>query len=486
MRHTKNKTPNIKLILKKGEDLKTEFKERVDSNLDKEMVAFANSSGGKIYIGITDEGKIKGIKIANRLKSQIEDIAKNCDPKIPISFQEIKKEKILVIEVKESKSKPHRCSSGFYTRSGASSQKLSRDEIWDFMEEEDLLKFDTVTCNKFNFKKDFDKNKLFTFMDRAELHYSKKNYIQILENLNVAKRQGSKIIMNNTGALFFSKNLERIFPHAEISCALFKGTDKHHSIIDRKIFNRDIINNIEDSVDFLKKHLRLEYHFPRGQLRRKEVLEIPEDALREALVNAVTHRNYRTREISVTLEIYDDRVEIYNFGGLHKKLKRSEFGKRSVPRNELIAHLMLRANYIEKMGTGIKKMRRLVRRAKLKPIKFTFTGFTTVIFYRNPLPGRSYTESSEFVFQKQLIDRLSGIFNLKIQKVIMLLRILNSIESNKFLRNAFCKENNIPLRTLARSIQILQKNNFISFEGHSKFGKYMVTKKYKNLKKSLK
>ena len=102
----KKKAPistRLKFILKKGEDYKTEFKEKADKNLDKEIVAFANSSGGKIYIGVTDEGKVKGINITNRLKSQIEDIAKNCDPKMPVSFQEIKKEKVLIVEVRESK-----------------------------------------------------------------------------------------------------------------------------------------------------------------------------------------------------------------------------------------------------------------------------------------------------------------------------------------------------------------------------------------------
>lgn len=186
------------------------------------------------------------------------------------------------MEVKESKNKPHKCSLGFYIRSGSFSQKLSRDEIWEFMEEEELFRFDRQICKKFKFKEHFDKEKLFSFMDRTEMEYSRRNYIQILENLEVIKRKDSKILFNNTGALFFSKNLERIFPYAEVSCAIFKGTDKSHDVIDRKIFNRDIINNVEDSVSFLKKHLRLEYHFPKGQLRRKEILEIPEDALREA------------------------------------------------------------------------------------------------------------------------------------------------------------------------------------------------------------
>ena len=296
----------------------------------------------------------------------------------------------MIVKIPESKYKPHCCSSGFYVRSGSTSKELNTKEIREFMEDEEILKFDKVLCKKFNFKKDFDKEKLFSFMDRTGIKYSRRNYTQVLENLEVAKRQGSKIIFNNAGALFFSKNLERIFFHTEISCALFKGTDKSHDIIDRKIFNEDIISNIEYSMNFLKRNLRLEYKFPRGQLHREEVLEIPEEALWEALLNAITHRNYLFENVSVTVEIFDDRVEIYNFGELPKDLKRSEFGKKTVFRNQLIASLMLKAKYIEGKGTGIKKMRGLVRKAGLKPIKFEFTNFTTLTFYRKPLPGGNF------------------------------------------------------------------------------------------------
>ena len=476
---------NLKSILKKGEDYKTEFKEAVYKTINKEIVAFANASGGKIYIGITDEGEIKGINITNGLKSQIENIAKNCDPKISVSFQEMKKEKVLIVEIEESKKKPHRCSSGYYIRSGATSQKLNSEEIRDFMEEEDLLNFDKVPCKEFDFKKDFDKEKLFAFMDRTEIKYNRRSYIQILGNLKVAKKQGSKIIFNKAGVLFFSKNLDKFFPHAEISCALFKGTDKYHDIIDRKIFNRDIINNIEDSVSFFKKHLRLEYHFPKGQLQRKEILEIPEDALREALVNAVTHRNYITEEASVTVEIYNNRVEIYNFGGLHKKLKKSEFGTKSITRNKLIASLMLRAKYIEKMGTGIKKMRRLVRKAGLKPIKFKFTNFTTLTFYRKPLPGGYIIKSPEVVAMENLIKKLSITLGVTEKKVNSLLQILIYVEEGLFSQSSFSKSFHIPLRTVERNVNLLKKHQLISFEGSPRSRKYKVTKKYEKLMKPI-
>ena len=308
----------LKFILEKGEDYTTEFKEQVDRNLDKEIVAFANSSGGQIYIGITDEGKIKGISITNKLKSQIKDFAKNCDPKISISFQEIKKEKILIVEVKESKDKPHRCSSGFYIRSGPSSQKLNRNEIRSFMEEEGVLRFDTLPCKKFLYKEHFDKEKLFYFLDKSKIKYSRRDYLQLLENLEVAKKQGSKFIFNNTGALFFSKNLKRIFFQTEIICGLFKGTDKGSLVLNNEKFNIDLIGNIEGAMDFLWKSLRARHEIIPRTAQRIDVLEIPDKALREALINAVIHTDYLEEGTSVTIEVYDDRVEISNLVGCLK------------------------------------------------------------------------------------------------------------------------------------------------------------------------
>ena len=474
---------SLKSILKKGEDHRTEFKENIYKKLDKEIVAFANASGGKIYIGITDEGEIKGINITHRLKSQIENIAKNCDPKISVSFQEIKKEKVLIVEIEESKKKPHRCSSGYYIRSGAASQKLNSEETRNFMEEEDLLNFDKVPCKEFDFKKDFDKEKLFSFMNRTGVKYSRKNYIQLLENLKVAKRQGSKVIFNNAGALFFSKDLSRIYFHTEIACGAFKGTDKT-IFLDSARFNTDLIGNIEGAMSFLWKNLRVRHEIIPRSTQRIDVLEIPDKALREALVNAVTHRNYITQGVFIQLEIYDDRVEISNFGGLHKKLKKSEFGTKSVTRNPLIASLMLRAKQIEQMGTGIKKMRGLVKKEGLPPIKFKFTNFTTLTFYRPPYPLGSFIELSKS--DMNFSEKLSKIFGIKGEKINQLLQILYSIENDNFSKLSFSKNYNIALRTLERNIGLLTQHKFISFEGHSKTGKYKITEKYRKLKKSIK
>jgi ATP-dependent DNA helicase RecG len=98
----------IELILQEGEGLKIEFKENLDKSLAKELVAFANSDGGKIFLGISDKKEIKGIEITNKLKSQIQDIANNCDPSVKIEFEEL--ENVLIINVFEGKNKPYKFS----------------------------------------------------------------------------------------------------------------------------------------------------------------------------------------------------------------------------------------------------------------------------------------------------------------------------------------------------------------------------------------
>ena len=190
----------LQLILQEGEGYKIEFKESL-TNLDKELVAFANSSGGKIFLGITDEAKIKGIRITNQLKSQVQDIANNCQPHVKLLLTEI--DNVLVINVREGEDKPYKCSSGFYTRVGPNSQKLNRNEIIEFLKSEVKVRFDELINIKFDFNIHFDEKKLDNFLRLAGVSKIIDNP-SILVNLGVAEKQEGKTIFNNTGVLFFS------------------------------------------------------------------------------------------------------------------------------------------------------------------------------------------------------------------------------------------------------------------------------------------
>ena len=351
------------------------------------MVAFSNASGGRIFVGITDGRKIKGAKISNRLKSQVQDAASNCDPPIEIELESF--QDVLIIAVKEGVDKPHKCASGFYRRVGPNSQKLSRNEIIEFLKDEEKIKFDDLRNSQFVYDEHFDSKKLDRFLRLAGISKVMDDQ-SILLNLGAAERlEDGKIAINNTGILFFSKNLDYIYPHAAVTCALFQGTDKF-TVLDRRDFNEDLMSNIDGAMNFLKRYIAVRYEMT-GEARRREVPEVPYDALREAIINVVAHRNYFERGANVMVEVYDDRIEIGNPGGLPKGLLPEEFGNKSVLRNPKIAGMLHRADYIEKMGTVVRKMQRLMNEAGLPSLEFAFTSFFTVTFRKPAAIKGEYT-----------------------------------------------------------------------------------------------
>ena len=217
MRKDKHKV--IDFILRAGEGYKVEFKESFDKSLAREMVAFANSEGGRIFLGVTDEGKIKGIKITNKLKSQIQDTARNCDLSIKVDLEKF--DNILIINVHEGNNKPYKCSSGFYLRQEANSQKMTVSEIREFFNKEGKILFDEMINKKFSFKKGFDKHKLNFFLEKSKISkvISGKD---ILRNIGVLDRNGN---FKNAGVLFFCQKIEEFIPQALVTCVLYKGRE---------------------------------------------------------------------------------------------------------------------------------------------------------------------------------------------------------------------------------------------------------------------
>ncbi len=235
------KKEEIDFILNEGEGQYIEFKERIDKSFARELVAFANASGGKVYIGISDNNKIKGINITNKQKSQVQDTARNCDPPINIKLEEVNH--ILIIEVLEGINKPYSCSDGFFMRMGANSQKLRRDEILDIAINSNKIRFDEQICLNFEWN-DFDENKFVSYLKLANIS-SDLDFKDILMNLNVLTGKG----MTNTGILFFAKNPSKYIRSSKVVCALFQGYDKY-KILDRKIFDAGIIENLYLMIEY--------------------------------------------------------------------------------------------------------------------------------------------------------------------------------------------------------------------------------------------
>ena len=369
---------DLPVILSEGESHKVEFKESADKSLPSEVCAFANASGGRVFIGVDNNGRIVGTDVDNTTRSRIQDSINKIEPRLSVDIEVF--ENIIVLTVPEGKHKPYSCPAGFYLRSGPNSQKLERNSIIDFFRNEGRIRYDEII------REDLPANERFN--EAAYRQYMKTARISevldreaILKNLNCAGPSGGNLCFTNAGALFFRVNDEDVlFRHAGIVCALYKGLDKMY-VLDAKEFDGDIVGNIDDAMVFLKKHLRLSFNIE--GLKRRNILELPEDALREAVVNAVCHRDYFEKGARTMIEIYDDRVDIVSPGGVCKGITQENFGKISITRNSILASMLHRIGYIEQMGTGIMRMRNAAKEANVAEPVFEFTDFFKVTFKRS-------------------------------------------------------------------------------------------------------
>ena len=146
----------IRFLINQGEGYNLEFKESFSNSIAREICAFANANGGKILLGITDDGEIKGISITNSLKSRIQDIARNLDPPLDVTIRSVGN--VAVIDIPEGINRPYSTNGKFYLRYGANSQQLGRGEIRKFFQEEGLVLFDEKPNPDFDLERDLNNN----------------------------------------------------------------------------------------------------------------------------------------------------------------------------------------------------------------------------------------------------------------------------------------------------------------------------------------
>jgi ATP-dependent DNA helicase RecG len=365
------------VILSEGESYTVEFKESADKTLATEVCAFANASGGRIFIGVSDDSRAIGTDTSNAARSKVQDTINQIEPHLVVDIAV--HDDIIVVTVPEGTSKPYSCAKGFYLRSGPNSQKLSRDEIVAFFQSEGQVRYDTIIRSECPIDKLFDEDAYNRYLEKAQISQVLDKE-SILQNLNCAAKIDGKLCFTNAGALFFRLNRSDVmFRHAGVVCAMYKGIDKAY-IIDAKEYNDDIISNIDNAIKFLKSNLRVHYEIE--DIRRKNILEIPERGLREAVINAVCHRNYFELGARVMVEIFDDRVDITSPGGVPKGITKENFGKVSITRNSVIASMLYRIGYIEQMGTGIARMKLAAKEANIAEPEFDLENFFKVSFAR--------------------------------------------------------------------------------------------------------
>ena len=389
----------LKGIVQAGEGYNAEFKISLPKKvkeISEEICAFANSAGGVLLIGVSDDNVIHDVDIDNRKRSAIQDSLNEIDPHIHTELYsvDIEGKTVWVIEVNTGIQKPYALSGAIFVRQGPNTQKLiSVEQMRDFFQQSDRIYFDEVSCEGFCIESDLDKEWFEEF--RVESGLSKSvSQEQIINNLCLLLPDDS---MKNGGVLFFGDEPEKFIETAVIRCVAFDGITKTR-IVDDKIYGGALIKQYKLAMQWLKGKLNVRYEIE-GSGPRREVWEIPERVFKESIINALSHRDYYDKGAQITIEVFDDRVEVSNPGGLTSAISPAEFGTKSHSRNPLVFGLFERINMVEKIGSGISRIYDSMKDASLpKPI-FKTEGIFTLILKR-----RTVEETVEENTREKMIE----------------------------------------------------------------------------------
>jgi ATP-dependent DNA helicase RecG len=337
------------------EDEKTEFKREFTPEIKKEVIAFANTSGGTIYIGIDDDGKPYALPNPDEVLLRITNsIRESIQPDVTMFVRYDMTEQGIKITVREGTNKPYYLAekglkpSGVYVRQGASSVPASLEAIRQMIKLTGGGKFETERSL----------TQELTFQ-AASAEFSKRG-VDFEESqkrtLGLKNREG---LCTTLGLLLSDQCTHTI----KVAC--FSGIEKGE-FKSRKEFGGSLLQQLHSAYEFISLSNNLKATF--SGLDRIEQYDYPEEAIREALLNAIIHRDY-SYSGSIIVNIYDDRMEFVSLGGLMPGLNEHDIVMGiSQPRNEKLANIFYRLKHIEAYGTGLKKIMRLYKEQERRPV----------------------------------------------------------------------------------------------------------------------
>lgn len=440
-------------LIEQGESETLEFKENFSKETIEVAVAFANSKGGIILVGLSDKGEIKGVSLGKEtLKTWANEIFQATEPiLIPeIESYKIKEKRIVAIVIKESPIKPIAHKGVCYLRKRNSNRKLSPKEIAELHLETIGSSWDSYLARDAK-SKDLDIEKVRKYIrlaNQTRRRKIKEKPLEVLKKLDLVKDNKPTW----AAILLFGKEPQKFISQARIHCGRFKN---EITIIDDILIEGAIIEQVDQTIEFIKKHLKLEFKIT-GKARRKEEWEYPLPAIREAVINAVCHRDY-TESSNIQIRIYDDELIVWSPGKLPLGITLEDLRKphKSVLRNKLIARVFYDVGFIEQWGTGIKRIIDTCLRHGLPEPKFEeYQGFR-VIFRKD-----IYTE--EYFKNLDLNERqIKAVRFIKKYKKI-------TLKDYKNLNPTLTE------KTAYRDLKDIEKKNIIKAIGEKKGRYYML------------
>ena len=382
----------IKKILDLGESQNIEFKttyKSVDS-IGKNICAFLNTNGGYIVIGVDESGNIIGIDDLFELQKFENTMIEKLMPKALVSFevQDVEGKKVLIIEIPSGTDIPYSYDNGVFIRKGDRTVQADINTIKDMILRRQIeperweRRFSDADITR-----DLDENEIIKTIrsDRHDklLTYSRGDTpIEMLEYLGFVKYGR----LTCGGDVLFCTNPAKRFPQARVKAVCYKSDKTSDDYVDMQIVDGPIVKNLENIFAFIKRNIPIHTKFNSHSLTREEKPLYPLEAIREGLVNAFAHRDYADFRGGILVQIFSDRLEIYNSGTFLDGITSDNIakGQLSILRNPDIANTLYSRKYMEKLGRGGLLIRKICKEYGLKaPVWTSDSNGVTLKFFAN-------------------------------------------------------------------------------------------------------
>lgn len=376
--------PELLDRIARWENLHTEFKQQLPrpDDLSADLVAFANTDGGQLVIGIADDRGIRGVDDTDAIHREVDNVAfNNCEPPITVIQEvlEVDGARVVIVNIPKGSQRPYRTSRGrYYVRTSSGRRDASREELLRLFQATESLYYDETPLLRLGVV-DLDLDAVRRYLERTGQTVLLDDPLRLLRNWGLLAGEHPTV----AGLLLFGHEPQKHLPYAQINAARFPGNDSAAAPSDRKDLVGRLLDVIEDTQRFLRIHLSTPHEIHGFEPEPKP--ELPEEALREAIVNAVAHRDY-TIHGPVRLFVFDDRVEIHTPGRPPNTVDAEAMRAGvHVVRNPRIYSRLSDAGLVTRAGTGIRRIIRVVREATGKEVDLSVKDYELLL----TLPRRS-------------------------------------------------------------------------------------------------
>lgn len=436
----------IKALTKQGESNTLEFKTST-AKLQAAFTtvcAFLNDKGGTVLIGVSDKGLLVGQDVTDNTRREIAREIKRIEPTAPtdVHYIEVKENKfVIVIHVNAGEHVPYVYDGRAFQRNESQTDRMSqhryeqllikRGQLNHSWDEQPAVDYDIDSLDheeiRNTIRDGINENRIATEVSNYSIEQMLR-YLKLLKNGKVT----------NAAIVLYAKDVEPDYSQCLIRMTRYNGVNKLANFMDSKHVYGNAFKILSEANYFTMRHLPVASFFESNKFERIDKPALPVIAVREALINAISHRNYTNRSASISFAIFDDRLEIWNNGTLPPELKLKDLRKshESYPRNKRISKIFYSRGWVEKAGIGTLRMIEDCKKLGVPEPKFEeySSGFAVIFRFKESIGISLKKQIHKIELSRRQKDILEIVKEHKIASVQQIISKLVNPPSERMIR----------------------------------------------------